>query len=275
MFSCRLAPFALLALSASALACDLPVSRCGADQELAALVNYRSQAIEAAFGAYAAPMPDEVHIEFLSRNDARFHSQLTPVALDIQQRSMAFARGALSARLPNPLAWAKSYWPYYDNPLYTNSFPIIAAIDSAIWNAYLREAARERGLSWPHAECGSVDLGKRLPCQMMIDGVLGFITSSRDVIFNENRVDQIWPSNFAELRARLWRREDRDYTEVTRLGGFLLLRPLIAEFGMQRALVYVAQHPFELRDEDLHASAVAYQERARETLREGTKLAAR
>lgn len=258
-----------------ALACDQPRSACAADTALATLVNYRSQAIETAFGAYATPMPDEVRVEFLSSNDARFKMALTPVALDISQRTMAFARRALSAKLPNPLSWAKSYWPYYDNPIYTASFPIIAAIDSAIWSAYLREAAQQRGLLWPHAECGAIDLGKRLPCEMAVEGVLQFITSSRDAMFNENRIEEIWPHNFTEFRHRLWRRDDREYSEVRKLGGILLLRPLIGEFGMQRALVYVAQHPFTLRDEDLYASAIAYQERARQSMREEVKLAAR
>jgi hypothetical protein len=259
-----------------AFACDMSAGRCReADENLAALVNYRSQAIETTFGAYAAPMPDEVRIEFANADDERFRSGLTPVALDIQQGTMTFTRGAVSAKLPNPLTWAKSYWPYYNNPLYTNAFPIIASIDSAIWNAYMREAARQRGLPWPHTQCGSIDLGKRLPCEMIVEGVLGFITSSRDVLFNENRIDQIWPHDLSDFRHRLWRHDDREYSEVRHLGGLLLLRPLIDEFGVQRSFVYVAQHPFDLYNEDLHASAIAYQERARAFLREAVKLAAR
>jgi hypothetical protein len=266
----------LSVLSTPAFACTASPGECrDAQNDLAALVNFRSQAIETTFGAYAAPMPDEVRIEFFSAKDERFQFGLTPVALDIQQGKMAFTRGATSAKLPNPLSWAKSYWSYYNNPLYVNTFPIIASIDSAIWSAYLREAARQRGLVWPHTQCSSIDLGKRLPCEMIVEGVLGFITSSRDILFNENRIDQIWPHDFSDFRRRLWRHDDREYVEVRRLGGILLLRPLIDEFGAQQALVYVAQHPFELRNEDLHASAVAYQERAREILRKEVKLAAR
>lgn len=276
MFSRRLLwLIALLFSCMPAFACDSPLSRCRDTGDLAALVNYRSQAIETTFGAYAAPMPEEVRIEFVSSKDERFRSSLTPVALNIQEGRMAFTRGASSAKLPNPLSWAKSYWAYYKNPQYTNAFPIIASIDSAIWSAYLREAARQRGLSWPHAQCGSIDLGKRLPCEMMVEGVLEFVTSSRDVLFNENRIDQIWPHDFSDFRRRLWRHDDREYSEIRRLGGILLLRPLIDEFGAQQALVYVAQHPFDLRNEDLRASAIAYQERARETLRQSIKLAAR
>jgi len=277
MFSRRILwIWVLFVFSTPVFACSATPRECrDAQDDLAALVNFRSQAIETTFGAYAAPMPDEVRIEFVSAKDERFHFGLVPVALDIEQGKMAFTRGAISAKLPNPLSWAKSYWAYYNNPLYMNTFPIIASIDSAIWSAYLREAARQRGLAWPHTQCGSIDLGKRLPCEMMVDGVLGFITSSRDVLFNENRIDQIWPHDFTDFRRRLWRRDDREYAEVRHLGGILLLRPLIDEFGAQRALVYVAQHPFELRNEDLHASAVAYQERAREALREAVKLAAR
>src|SRR3954466_14645791 len=125
MFSRRLFfSLALLTLSVRVFACDSAASRCAdAEQALAALVTYRSQAIETTFGAYAAPMPDEVRIQFVSSKDERFRSGLTPVALDIQQGTMAFTRGASSAKLPNPLSWARSYWAYYNNPTYTTAFP--------------------------------------------------------------------------------------------------------------------------------------------------------
>src|SRR3954447_19586387 len=101
MFSRRLMfAAAFLALSAPVFACDSSASRCrDAEKDLATLVNYRSQAIETTFGAYATPMPDEVRIQFVSSKDERFHSGLTPVALDIGQGTMAFMRGALSAKL--------------------------------------------------------------------------------------------------------------------------------------------------------------------------------
>src|SRR4051812_37913975 len=106
MFSHRLILSAVfLALSVRAFACDAPGSRCrDAEDALATLVNYRSQAIETTFGAYATPMPDEVRIQFVSSSDERFRSGLTPVALDIQQSTMAFTRRATSAKLPSPLA---------------------------------------------------------------------------------------------------------------------------------------------------------------------------
>jgi hypothetical protein len=220
-------------------------------------------------------MPSEVRVEFVHSGDPRFDPDTSPVALDLAQRTMTFARRASSAKIPNPLTWAKNYWPYYEDPQYTAAFPIIAAIDSALWSAYLQDAARRSGFVWPHVECGSIDLGKRLPCEMMVDGVLEYITTPHITLFNENRIEEIWPSNMADFRRRLWRHSDREYDEVRHLGGILLLRPIIAEFGVQRALVYVAQHPFALHDENLHASAIAYQETARATLRSREELALR
>jgi hypothetical protein len=262
-------------LASSAFACNAQIVRCRPDEQLAELVNYRSQAIETAFGAFAAPMPSEVRVEFVSSSDPRFDPAMSPVALDLSQRTMAFARRALSAKIPSPLTWAKSYWPYYQDPQYTAAFPIIAAIDSALWSAYLQEAAHQHGFAWPHVECGSIDLGKRLPCEMLVDGVLEYITTPHVTLFNENRIEEIWPSDMADFRQRLWRRNDREYDEVRHLGGILLLRPLIAEFGVQRALVYVAQHPFILHNENLRMSALSYQDAAREILRRHEELAQR
>jgi hypothetical protein len=43
----------------------------------------------------------------------------------------------------------------------------------------------------------------------------------------------------------------------------MLVKPLIDEFGAPNALYYFAQTPFALEEENLHLSALRYQERAR------------
>ena len=132
-------------------------------------------------------------------------------------------RGARSGRkTPNPLRWASYYWPYYQNERHQIEFPIIEQIDNLLWNAYLQEAAYTRGLSWPHKECISSDVGKRLPCEMLIKGVAEHVKTLRRPMFNENRIDRIWPENFAEFERRVWRTSDQEYLDVQRYGGILL-----------------------------------------------------
>ncbi len=43
----------------------------------------------------------------------------------------------------------------------------------------------------------------------------------------------------------------------------MLVRPLIAEFGVPRVLQYIAQTPFYIQDDNVRASAAHYQEQAR------------
>ena len=46
----------------------------------------------------------------------------------------------------------------------------------------------------------------------------------------------------------------------------MLAEPLINEFGVLRAIVYMAQHPFQLEENNLRVSALRYQQRARDAL---------
>ena len=234
-------------------------------KQIGQLIAYRSEAIEYAFGSVFDALPDNVEIKFVSSSDPQYEKFSGRVAYDQEQRVMVVPRRYLDAETPNPLRWAAAYWPYYRNQQYQSAFPLIAAIDSALWGAVLQETAHVRGLSWPHAECGSVDISKRLPCEMLIAGVGALLTESRDVIFNANRIDRIWPENFASFEQRSWR-TDREYVDVQRYGGVLLLRPLFSEFGVPSALAYVAQTPFHIEGGNMRASAVRYQERAREVL---------
>ena len=165
-----------------------------------------------------------------------------------------------------PLRWASAYWPYYQNPKYRELFPIIEAIDNALWGAYLQEIAQTHGQSWPHKGCGSIDLSARLPCEMLIAGIAAQLTDRRELVFNTNRLDLIWPEDSARFRQRSWHPGEREYLDVQRYGGILLLRPLFSEFGVPKALAYVAQTPFRVEDDNMRVSALRYQERARQAL---------
>ena len=74
------------------------------------------------------------------------------------------------------------------------------------------------------------------------------------------------PEKLAEFRKRVWR-TDQEYLEVQRYGGILLVRPLVDEFGVPRALAYMAQTPFHVESDNLRASAMRYQDQARDALR--------
>ncbi|HMN45368.1 MAG TPA: hypothetical protein PKE27_12370 [Povalibacter sp.] len=234
-------------------------------QLIGQLIAYRSEAIEYAFGSVFDVLPDNVEIKFVSSSDPQYAKFSGRVAYDQAARMMIVPRRYLDAQTPNPLRWAAAYWPYYRNPQYQAAFPLIAAIDSALWGAVLQETAHGRGLSWPHAECSSVDLSKRLPCEMLIAGVGALLTDNRVEMFNANRIDRIWPDDFSSFQQRAWR-TDREYVDVQRFGGVLLLRPLFSEFGVPSALAYVAQTPFRIEDGNMRVSALRYQERAREVL---------
>jgi hypothetical protein len=53
---------------------------------------------------------------------------------------------------------------------------------------------------------------------------------------------------------------------VQRYGGILLIGPLIDQFGVPKALAYIAQTPFHVEDNNMRLSAQRYQERARKVL---------
>jgi hypothetical protein len=85
-------------------------------------------------------------------------------------------------------------------------------------------------------------------------------------MFNTNRVDMFWPESLRELRARGWQQSDGTYRDTQQIGGAMLVRPLIAEFGVPRVLQYIAQTPFYIEDDNVRASALRYQEQARVAL---------
>jgi hypothetical protein len=246
-------------------ACD-QIDRQQCKENLGELVTYRAVAMQRAFGEFMPVMPEKMQVKFVGPNDAEYRRFARQVAYDLAQETMIIPRHLLSTRMPKPLRASSSYWPFYQNELYRETFPVILAVDNALWGAYLQEAAQDRGLTWPHASCGSVQLAERLPCEMLVEGVAAHLTAGRTPMFNVNRVDRIWPQDFAAFSQRVWRKDDSRYIDVQRYGGWMLLKPLFDEFGVPRALYYIAQTPFELVDNDMSASALSYQERAREWL---------
>jgi hypothetical protein len=229
------------------------------------LVSYRAQAIDTAFGDLFGALPAEITIKFVTAKDPEYLLFGGREGYDLKKRTLIFPRRVLGAKTPNPLRWAAYYWPFYQNEQYRLQFPVVEVIDNVLWNAFLQEAATARGGQWPHKECGAVDVGRRLPCEMLVKGIAENVKALRGPLFNANRVDQIWPDDFAEFRKRVWR-TDQEYLDVQRYGGIMLIKPLIEEFGVPRTLAYVAQTPFRVEEQNLREAAVLYQERARESL---------
>ena len=230
------------------------------------LVSYRAQAIDTAFGDLFGALPTEIQIKFVTTKDPEYILFGGREGYDLKKRTMIFPRRVLGSKTPNPLRWAAYYWPFYQNEQYRLQFPVVEVIDNVLWNAFLQEAAAARGGQWPPKECSAVDVGRRLPCEMLVKGIAENVKALRGPLFNENRVDQIWPEDFAVFRKRVWR-TDQEYQDVQRYGGIMLIKPLIDEFGVPRTLAYVAQTPFRVdENNNLREAALQYQARARESL---------
>ena len=262
MWWLRLALVWTIFLPVLAHTCD-EVDRQQCKEDLGELVTYRTTAIERAFGELVSVLPEKIGIKFVGPKDIEYKRYSRKVAYDLEQETLIIPRYLLSTRMPKPLRASVAYWPFYQNELYRETFPVILAVDNALWGAYLQEAAQDRGLTWPHTSCGSVDLAQRLPCEMLVEGIGEHLTAGRRQMVNLNRLDRIWPHDFEAFSQRVWRKEDPRYLEVQRYGGWMLVKPLIDEFGVPHALYYIAQTPFVLEDNNLKASAVNYQARAR------------
>jgi hypothetical protein len=242
------------------------VNREQCKERFAELVSYRTEAIKGAFGDLFDTLPEALNIKFVGSKDPMLDGSSDKGAYDEEHRTLVFPRRMLSAKIPNPLRAAAYYWPFYENAQYRRAFPVVEVVDTLIWTAYLQEAARVRGLSWPHKDCNSRDLGERLPCEMLVEGISEHLKELHTPIFNANRLDMIWPENFARFRDGLWNKGDQEYLDVQRYGGILLIRPLIDEFGVPRALAYIAQTPFHVENNNLRTSALRYQAQARKVL---------
>jgi hypothetical protein len=235
------------------------------------LISYRAEAIEFAFGNPFA-LPDRIDIEFFSSDDPRYGQLAGRVAYDSTRHVLLVSRSLRTSAFPQPLRAAQAYWPFYADGTYHDELKVIGAIDNALWTAYLQEAAEAPGLSWPHRACTSIDVGERLPCEMVLAGIVEHVTTLRLPIFNENQLDAIWPEDFARFRGRVWR-GDPEYEAVKRYGGIMLMRPLIAQFGVMPVMAYAAQTPFDVRESSLRLAALRYQQQAREALSRSTQAA--
>jgi hypothetical protein len=233
------------------------------ERQFARLVDERARAIERAFGDTFAPAVTELRIVFVRPDRSSGPPDLA--TYEPEARTLYFAHHLQYAETPGTTASALQYWPWYDRTL-RDLYPVVQVIDGALWTAALKEAARERGLTWPHEQCNSFDVVERLPCEMLAAGVVGYTTRNGEPLFNENRMTEIWPEDLEDLRARLYRGDQQAYAAARKYGGYLLLRPLVREFGVARTLSYVAGAPFRIEDNNLRLSAQRYQDRAREAL---------
>lgn len=246
-----------------ALACGL---KC--EHEVERLVIYRADAISSAFGDLYGMLPNDIPIKFIARNEPEYDRFAAGAAYDADEHVLLLPREFILMRMPEPWMPLTSYWPYYQEAYNRQRFPIVEAVDNVLWGIYLNDAARAQGLAWPHAECHSVDIGERLACEMLTGGAAECIKNRPLPLFNANRLDRILPSNFAAFRRRVLR-TDSEYHEVQRYGGLLLVGPIVTEFGVARALAYMAQTPFHIEHDDLRGSVERYQQRARKALAAG------
>ncbi|MFC4313681.1 hypothetical protein ACFPN2_31700 [Steroidobacter flavus] len=231
-----------------------------AERRFLEVVVLREAAIDHALGPILEDACTKITLEFAVPDDASYPSDAA--AYDPSRHTLTFRRQLLGWVGRGVQSWARAYWPYYKNDDMRAMLPVIEIIDDALWMTHLQEAAHRKGLTWPPQECASLDIQKRLGCEMLVWGAM---TSRRPAqpMFNTNRVDMFWPENLQELRARGWRQGDAVYRDVQQLGGSMLVRPLIAEFGVPRVLQYIAQTPFYIQDDNVRASVLQYQEQAR------------
>jgi hypothetical protein len=245
-----------------------PISSEGAIPTLRArlfalLVRDRARAIELAFGETFMPHVTELRIVLLDADEWTAAGLSGVTAYVPESHTLYFSRRLLYALTPPGTMSATQYWPWHEQPL-RDIYPVVEVIDAALWTTLLQESAREHKLSWPHPQCGSLDIAERLPCEMLVQGVAAHTTRVKAPLFNENRMGEIWPEDLSQLGA--WRNDDRAFQNIRKYGGYLLLRPLVREFGIARTLSYVAGTPFRIEDNNVRVSAERYQRRAQEAL---------
>lgn len=264
------AALAVFAMSISLVRAEVPLLSNSSAREyerrFAALVSARHEAIRRAFGELLDNSTGDIRIEFADPRDP-FYPTTNAAAYDPARDALVFRRAILIRNIGSVLPpWVYSYWTYYEHPNLPAEAPIVRIVDDALWSAHLLEAAEQRGLTWPHESCVSLELAQRLGCEMLVAGVYEALRSRRSAIFNANRLDRIWPENLQELRGHASRRNDPQYHDVRRFGGASILQPLVREFGTTRVLAYVAQTPFRIENENVRVSALRYQEQARNAL---------
>lgn len=254
-----------LLLSSYTFACQVDNPRI-CSQQIMELLNTRTQAIQGAFGDTSFALPATLQVKFVGLSDPERKWLGSTIHYDSQEKRLFIPRAISTAAVPIPLRSTLFYWPFYVDEKLRTMYPVVEAIDNALWSVFLQEAALSSGHAWPHSNCNTADAAKRVPCRMMLSAAARFVKVRRDPMFNENRLDRIWPTQFSALTKRNLSEDDSAYADVLRFGGVLLMRPLIAEFGVPRVLAYIASHPLEIEGDSMHQSALRYQERAREAL---------
>lgn len=229
------------------------------------LVCMRAAAIEAAFGGLFDGADVDIRVEVVRADDLRY-PRVSMASYDPAQHTLYFRRAVLGSTEDAWPGWVLSYWPYYGSEEARITYPIIEIVDAALWNAHQRRAAHERNLTWPHEDCGAIDIARRLGCEMLVSATSERWRSLTSPLFNANRVDRLWPESLTEFERRAWTRGGREYDQVRRLGGLLLIEPLIREFGVPRVFAYVARTPFRIEGGNVRLSALRYQEQARRAL---------
>lgn len=248
----------------SAQLCAEAVGR-PSERRFAQLVCIRTRAIETAFGPLFGGRELDIRIEFAGA-DAAVYPQTSMSSYDPARYTLVFRRSVL---MQAPEAWyhfALAYWPYYGGDVSRVKYPVIGIVDEALWNAHLRHAAHERGVSWPNEDCGTIDIARRLGCEMLVSATVELSQSRAAPLINANRVDLFWPENLRDFERRAWTRGGREYREVRRLGGLMLIEPLVREFGAPRVFAYVARTPFRIENNNVRLSALHYQDSARSAL---------
>lgn len=235
------------------------------EQLFAQLVSDRARAIDLAFGQTFAPYVTELRVVFLGPDEWKATHRSGLAAYEPEAHTLYFIRRLQYAAPPPTTGSARQYWPWYEEP-WRSAYPVVEVIDDALWTTVLTEAARARNQTWPHAQCTSLDFVERLPCEMLMQGIAAHTKQTKVPMFNENRLAEIWPDDVIELRAHAWRNDSSAYENVRKYGGYLLLRPLVREFGVARTLSYVAGTPFHIEENNLRISAERYQQRAQEAL---------
>jgi hypothetical protein len=227
------------------------------------LVRARSRAIEAAFPGFLAI--SDLNLAIVPGTACPTRATYL-ACYDAAQNTLTFTREVLSGADSRLLQGAEDYWVFYEHPMLRDEFPIIGIIDGALWNAFMSEIAQKYEISWPHEDCGSIQLSKRLGCEMLVSGVESSLRFRHSRIYNANRLDRLWPDNISSLEHSARPSHNREYAQVRDLGGTELLQPLIKEFGAARVFAYVAQTPFSIEENNVRASALRYQELARSAL---------
>ncbi len=263
-FPIKLLVATVVLLPLTSVACEKEIRSC--QRDISTLIAYRAEAIAAAFGEFYGGRGDSMQIKFPRLKDPEQKQLAGGISYDPAERTLWISRTVVGMAIPNPLRSTLYYWPFYQREQLRRDFPVVEVVDNALWGAFLRNAANAQGLPWPHAACNSVVVRERLPCEMLTSGIARFVKVLHEPVFNENRLDLIWPENLAEFDQKVSGYGDREYVQAQRLGGLMLVRPLIKEFGVLAAFDYVARTPFVVEEDNVRTSALRYQERARQAL---------